>query len=742
MALREKFGRLVLLEETETGALGREYRAARLGPAGLDRLVTVLRLSPRISEHAEATKRLMEEARLAARLQNPGLVRVLGIGRVEQSFYVSTELVEGRSVAAILERCKGEAFPFAADHALMIASRGAAALESLHARKDETGKALIHGLVAPSRVVVAFDGEVKIKGLGLWPALRGIDLLPPEEGRYLSPEQAAGEAGGPRSDVYSLALVILEALTGQAPVAEPLEALADARVANAAGDQGPIPKPLADLLRRALARDASSRFAGAADLRKAIDALLFSGDFAPTTFDLAFFMHTLFREEMEAETRALEEARLADYREFVAEEKARAPAVEAPGPSVQTPAPAVTTPAPAMAASAVAQQTPSPETEPTHPPGVAAAAAVSDRTPSGARLGPDASGSRAAVPRAPRDATAREAAARMTLGAARPSEGRRGLWLGLGLAAAVLLGSTAGYIYFVKVRGPSAATARPEDAAQARVRELEARIAQLEREKLEAETKAAEEARKAVEAQAGGRPVDPAAVQRAQEDARRRARGEQEQKQKEELARLASEKRTEERRIAEASPAASAAPSTTPAPLAASTPTPATAAGAAPLLTPTPTPPAGEPPLATVSPTGGASSTVPPSSASGSPAVPLPVPAVAAPTPSPAAAVRRGTLVDVNDPTVTPPVLVRQPAVAYPEMARLGRLEGVVELRALIDENGNVIDVTVVRCSRPGFRFEAEAERHTRGRKYRPATKGGVPVRVWLPIRVNFKNTR
>ena len=98
MALRERFGRLVLLEETDAGALGREYRAARLGPAGLDRLVTVLRFAPAVSSNAEATKRLMEEARLAARLQSPGLVRVLGIGRVEQSFYVSTELVEGRTV--------------------------------------------------------------------------------------------------------------------------------------------------------------------------------------------------------------------------------------------------------------------------------------------------------------------------------------------------------------------------------------------------------------------------------------------------------------------------------------------------------------------------------------------------------------------------------------------------------------------------------------------------------------------
>ena len=91
---------------------------------------------------------------------------------------------------------------------------------------------------------------------------------------------------------------------------------------------------------------------------------------------------------------------------------------------------------------------------------------------------------------------------------------------------------------------------------------------------------------------------------------------------------------------------------------------------------------------------------------------------------------------------MTPPVLVRQITVVYPDIARQARVEGVVELKALVDENGQVAEVKVVRSSRPGYRFEAEAERTTRARRYRPATKGGVAVRVWLPIVVNFKSAR
>ncbi len=670
MTLREKFGRLVLLEETEAGPLGREFRAARLGPTGLDRLVTVLRFGSEVSSHAEATRRLMDEARLAARLQNPGLLRVLGIGRVEQSFYVSSELVEGRSVAAILDRSRSEGFPFAAEHALMIASRAASALEFLHGKKNDAGSGLFHGLVTPSRVVVVFDGEVKLKGLGLWPALRDTGLLPGEERRYLAPEQAAGGPGDARCDVYALGLVLLEALTGELPEGEdPLAALPAARVTSTTGEQGPLPRPLVDLLRRALGREASSRFPGMAELRQAIDTLLFSGDFTPTTFDVAFFMHTLFRDDMEVEARALEEARRADYHDFLAEEKPVPPPAE-PGPGAQPPAAA-------------------PATDPEH------------LTTSAPAPGPEAPGSR---PRPSRDAAAREAAARMTLGQApEPAQVRRGTWLLLGLLGAVIVGGGAGWLYSffrARVASPSPAVASAEDAAaaQARVRELEARIAQLEREKEGAEARAAEEARQNLEAQARARggTADPVAVERAQDEARRRARADQERRQQEELRRIGDEKRAEEQRVGtEASPTPTPGPTTTLQPTPEATPTP----------TPTPTPSA--------------------------PATPAP----ATPVPTP---VRPGDLVDPNDPALTPPAVIREGPKRFPSAALERKLGGTVNLRALVDETGRVVEVEVVSVTPRALGFEEEALRTVRGRSYRPGTKDGVAIRVWTRITVNF----
>jgi TonB family protein len=66
------------------------------------------------------------------------------------------------------------------------------------------------------------------------------------------------------------------------------------------------------------------------------------------------------------------------------------------------------------------------------------------------------------------------------------------------------------------------------------------------------------------------------------------------------------------------------------------------------------------------------------------------------------------------------------------------RVSGTVWVRALVDETGAVTEVTLDRASPTGLGFEDAAMRSVRTRVYRPGTKRGVPVRVWLPIAVEF----
>jgi protein TonB len=98
----------------------------------------------------------------------------------------------------------------------------------------------------------------------------------------------------------------------------------------------------------------------------------------------------------------------------------------------------------------------------------------------------------------------------------------------------------------------------------------------------------------------------------------------------------------------------------------------------------------------------------------------------------------RGALVAPDDPELVKPVPVREPRLDYPALALARRIEGTVVLRALVDETGAVRDVRVVQPSGVRFGLDEAAVANTRRRRYRPASKDGVPVKTWVTIEVRF----
>src|SRR6266545_306529 len=134
MPKKEKFGKFVLLDEVETSGLGTEYRAAKLSPAGLEKIVAILRVRPHLSARAETVKSLMEQVKFAAQLQNANIVKLFGAGKIDASFYISHEFIEAKSLQAVFNRGRQEGFPFSVDHALLIVSKVCSALEYAHAR--------------------------------------------------------------------------------------------------------------------------------------------------------------------------------------------------------------------------------------------------------------------------------------------------------------------------------------------------------------------------------------------------------------------------------------------------------------------------------------------------------------------------------------------------------------------------------------------------------------------------------
>jgi protein TonB len=123
--------------------------------------------------------------------------------------------------------------------------------------------------------------------------------------------------------------------------------------------------------------------------------------------------------------------------------------------------------------------------------------------------------------------------------------------------------------------------------------------------------------------------------------------------------------------------------------------------------------------------------------------VPVATP-TAAPAPAPEQpveeqpAVREGDLVELGG-DVIPPQPIYNPKPSYPPLAARQRVTGTVFLEVLVDENGSVQDVKVLRGVKPDLGLDAAAAAVVRSWRYKPATKGGVRVKVRATQRIAFR---
>ncbi|HET8959468.1 serine/threonine-protein kinase [Nocardioides sp.] len=154
-------------------------------------------------------QRFTAEARTLARLSHPGLVMLLDAGIKAERPYLVLELVEGRTLE---QECGGR--PAAPERVAEIGRELAAALAYAH------GAGVIHRDVKPSNVLLGHDGRIKLADFGI-ARLIGETVRHTRTGQaigtaaYLSPEQVRGEDVTVATDVYSLGLLLLEALTGE-----------------------------------------------------------------------------------------------------------------------------------------------------------------------------------------------------------------------------------------------------------------------------------------------------------------------------------------------------------------------------------------------------------------------------------------------------------------------------------------------------------------------------------------------
>lgn len=319
MQIPEEFGSYLLLKKLSEDALGETFRAGKVGREGLEQVVLLRVFNGRGLEGDRLWQRLSARSAVQQALRSPNIGSGVDLGRVRNFSYVAYDYISGKNLATLAAQAARVHVPIPPDHALLIVERLALAV-AVASESRVQDERVLHGFVVPQLVMVSNEGETRLLGFEAAPALReaaAAGAFPAEVGRYLAPEALSSAAVTKSDDVWSLAAILFELLTGgvlpEAPEGGYGAAVDRATVAQ---EGTPLGAPLAALLKKSLVPRAE-RVVDAVTWHKTLSKLMIEGQHSPTTFNLAFFMHNLFRDEIERENQEIQAERKLDLSERV-----------------------------------------------------------------------------------------------------------------------------------------------------------------------------------------------------------------------------------------------------------------------------------------------------------------------------------------------------------------------------------------------------------------------------------------
>ena len=246
-----------VLEMLGSGGMAVVYKARDLT---LGRLVAIKVLRAALTTDPQFLRSFLQEARAVANLTHPNIVTVHDFGFDQEHYYIVMEFVEGQDLKTLIRSSS----PLPVDEALDLAIQMCAGAGYAHRA------GLVHCDIKPQNMLVTLGGRLKVTDFGLARVLATIHGDEKNEivwgtPQYFAPEQAAGEATTPASDVYSLGIVIYEMLAGRLPF--PGDSHKRLALAHLHEPPGPlaeinpaVPEALAHIVHKVLAKEPANRY--------------------------------------------------------------------------------------------------------------------------------------------------------------------------------------------------------------------------------------------------------------------------------------------------------------------------------------------------------------------------------------------------------------------------------------------------------------------------------------------------
>lgn len=222
------FGKYTLIAELGHGGMADVFLAVQAGPAGsgFSKLAVIKRLRKNLAEEPEFVSMLVDEARIAARLNHPNVVQTNEVGEVDSQYFIAMEYLDGQPFHRIQHRAaqrlkEGTPCGLTREQQVLVLMDVLGGLHHAHELADYDGTALgiVHRDITPHNVFVTYEGQVKVVDFGIAKAVGRVSET--RQGvvkgkvRYMAPEQAFGHDVDRRADVFAAGVILWEIVVGR-----------------------------------------------------------------------------------------------------------------------------------------------------------------------------------------------------------------------------------------------------------------------------------------------------------------------------------------------------------------------------------------------------------------------------------------------------------------------------------------------------------------------------------------------
>ncbi len=272
-------GRYELVTRLAKGGMAFVWVAVRRRSSGKPEIVALKTLLPSLSHDRAFVHMFLDEAKLLSEIRHPNVVSISDVGRHGDVPFVVLEWVEGDTLSALLRALSAKAKEVPLAIALRIVGEVCLGLHNAHELRDANGELLsvVHRDVSPSNIMLSSKGDVKLIDFGV---AKATDRLAEQtrtgvlKGKvsYMAPEQVLRAPPDRRTDVWAAGVVLYRLITQRLPYEGDIPSVV--RQIKFGEPVPPLPagtpRPIAEIVHRALAREPQDRFQTAADMRRAV----------------------------------------------------------------------------------------------------------------------------------------------------------------------------------------------------------------------------------------------------------------------------------------------------------------------------------------------------------------------------------------------------------------------------------------------------------------------------------------